>query len=107
MRPTAVLAFLAAVAPALVLVPQTAAADAARGAALAQRWCASCHAAGTGGAPAPDAGPAFATIAADPAYDDARLRGWLSDPHPPMPNFNLTRAEIDDLISHIRSLKPR
>lgn len=88
-----------------VAVPDTRA-DAARGATLAERWCASCHAAGTGPG-APDAGPPFAGLAADPAYDDARLRGWLSDPHPPMPNFNLTRAEIDDLIAHIRSLKPR
>ena len=106
MRPTPVLAFLAAIA--LVPAPGTVfAADAARGATLAQRWCASCHAAGAGRAPAPDAGPPFAAIAADAAYDDARLRGWLSDPHPPMPNFNLSRAEIDDLIAHIRSLKRR
>ncbi len=104
MRPTAVFAFLAAVA----LAPHAVlAADAASGAVLAGRWCASCHATGTGGATAPDAGPPFAAIAADPAYDDARLRGWLSDPHPPMPNLNLTRAEIEDLIAHIRTLKPR
>lgn len=89
------------------VAPDAAAADAARGAALAERWCAGCHAAGTGEARASDAGPPFAGLAADPAYDDARLRGWLSDPHPPMPNFNLSRAEIDDLIAHIRSLKPR
>ena len=85
------------------------AADSARGASLATRWCVSCHIPGPGmkSGSGTDAGPPFAQIAADPAYTDERLRGWLVDPHPPMPNFNLSRAEIEDLIAHIRGLKPR
>jgi len=82
------------------------AADARRGAELARRWCVSCHATGTGPR-APDAGPPFAAIAADPAYTDGRLKGWLADPHPPMPNLNLGRGEIEDLVAYIRGLKPR
>jgi mono/diheme cytochrome c family protein len=91
-------ALLASLAPAK-------AADSARGADIAQRWCANCHVSGAG--VAADAGPPFAQIAADPAYTDARLRGWLANPHPPMPQLSLSRAEIEDLIAHIRSLKPR
>lgn len=74
------LALLAPLAPA-------GAADSARGASLAERWCASCHISGPGMNPAPgtDAGPPFATIAADPALTEQRLRGWLANPHPPMP----------------------
>lgn len=85
------------------------AADSARGASLAERWCVACHVPGPGvrSGLGTDAGPPFATIAADPAMTEQRLRGWLADPHPPMPNFNLSRAEIEDLIAHIRSLKPR
>ena len=85
------------------------AADSNQGARLAERWCVSCHVPGPGmkTGPGTDAGPPFAQIAADPALTEQRLRGWLANPHPPMPNLNLTRAEIEDLIAHIRSLKPR
>ncbi len=94
------LALFATLAPAM-------AADSERGANLARQWCASCHVPGTGSRAGADAGPPFAQMAADPAYTDARLRGWLANPHPPMPNLNLSRAEIEDLIAYIRSLKPR
>ncbi len=33
------------------------------------------------------------------------LRAWLADPHPPMPKFDLTRAETDAIIAYIKSLK--
>ena len=96
------LALLAPLAPA-------GAADSVHGASLAARWCVSCHVPGPGmrSGPTTDAGPPFATIAADPALTEQRLRGWLAAPHPPMPNLNLTRAEIEDLIAYIRGLKPR
>ena len=96
------LALLAPLAPA-------AAADSDQGARMAARWCVSCHVPGPEMKPrsGTDAGPPFAQIAADPALTEQRLRGWLADPHPPMPNLNLTRAEIEDLIAYIRTLKPR
>ena len=34
-----------------------------------------------------------------------QLRAFLSHPHGSMPNLALTRAEIDDLISYIESLR--
>ena len=91
----------------LALLAPARAADSERGAALAGRWCASCHVPGTAGAAGTDAGPPFAQMAADPAYTDGRLRGFLANPHPPMPNLSLSRAEIEDLVAYIRSLKPR
>jgi mono/diheme cytochrome c family protein len=29
----------------------------------------------------------------------------IGNPHPPMPKFDLTRTEIDDIIAYINSLK--
>jgi len=92
-----------------LMLPLTAAraADSARGANLAKQWCVSCHVPSAEARTGSDAGPPFALMAADPAYTDARLRGWLAQPHPPMPDFHHSRAEIEDLIAYIRSLKPR
>jgi hypothetical protein len=33
------------------------------------------------------------------------LGNWLTEPHPPMPNLNLTRLEIRDLAGYIFSLR--
>ena len=34
-----------------------------------------------------------------------QLRAFLSHPHGAMPNLSLTRAEIDNLISYIETLR--
>jgi len=34
-----------------------------------------------------------------------QLRTFLSHPHAPMPDLGLTRAEIDDLIEYIATLR--
>ena len=74
------------------------------GLSLARQWCTSCHivAPGTGGS---DAAPPFESIANNPLVTVEGLRAWLADPHPPMPKFDLTRTEIDDIIAYIKSLK--
>jgi mono/diheme cytochrome c family protein len=71
---------------------------------LAERWCAGCHVVDRvpGGT---DAAPPFRAMANDPAYTPGRLKGWLIEPHPPMPNLNLTRREIDAIVAYIRSLR--
>jgi len=84
-------------------VPASAAGDAAEGEKIANRWCSSCHVVGKKPT-ASDKAPAFAALAADPAKSEAYLKGWISNPHPPMPNFNLTRQTIEDLAAYIRSL---
>ena len=78
--------------------------DAAAGQKLAREWCSSCHYVGFGSA-ASDAAPAFAEIANDPSATPERWRNWLIDPHPPMPNFSLSRGELDAIVAYLESLK--
>jgi len=78
--------------------------DPARGVMLARTWCTGCHVVEPGGRGS-DAAPSFMTIANDPKRGPAALRAWLTRPHPPMPNMNLSRAEIDDVVAYLRSLK--
>lgn len=74
------------------------------GRALAQQWCQSCHETGANGS-ATDAAPSFPSLANDDSYTDPRLRAWMMDPHPPMPNLDLTHREIENLLFYIKSLK--
>lgn len=80
------------------------AADAGHGKALAERWCANCHAVAPGAKEANDQVPSFAAIAKRKDMTPDRLRTWLQTPHPNMPNFNLARQNIEDLIAYLRSL---
>jgi cytochrome c len=83
---------------------QRALADAAKGSQLAQQWCASCHV--TGGTPTGNlqqGPPSFSTIAHARTAD--QLRAFLSHPHGAMPDLSLTRAEIDDLVGYIETLR--
>jgi mono/diheme cytochrome c family protein len=79
-------------------------ADATKGGQLAQQWCASCHV--TGGSPAGNlqqGPPSFREIAH--ARNADQLRAFLSRPHGAMPDLSLTRAEIDDLVGYIDTLR--
>jgi cytochrome c len=88
----------------LFLAPLAAhAGDPQIGGELAQRWCSSCHTIGTTG-DMKDAAPPFAVIAKRHGGDEKWLRTWLTAPHPPMPDFNLSRQEIDDLVTYLASL---
>lgn len=79
--------------------------DSHRGSALAQSWCASCHVIDSNGAGrSSDNAPPFPVIAADKSKTPDLLRSWMTAEHTRMPNFNLSRREIDDLIAYIRSL---
>jgi cytochrome c len=87
------------------LAARPANADAANGAQIAQQWCAHCHV--TGGNPGravPQGPPSFQTVARSGMTAD-QLRAFLSHPHGAMPDLALTRAEIDDLISYIATLR--
>jgi cytochrome c len=90
-------AVLAAVTPAAANVP--------RGAQLAQQWCANCHVIG-GNPPVTiqQGPPSFRAIAQGPLTAD-QLRAFLSHPHGAMPDLALSRAEIDDLIGYISTLR--
>lgn len=87
----------------LAAAPAFAQGDASEGLRIARRWCSSCHVIGQnmrGG----DAAPPFIALANDPAKTETYLKNWIRNPHPPMPNFNLSRRDIDDLTAYIRSL---
>jgi len=88
----------------LLLSGQTAfAGDRAQGETLVKQWCANCHVddeamRGT------DAAPPLSTLAKENEHSPEWVRAWLIDPHPPMPNLNLSRQEIDDIQAYLRGL---
>jgi len=89
----------------LVAAINPACADAGRGGQLAQQWCANCHAVdGNAGRAVPQGPPSFREIAHSGTSAD-QLRAFLSHPHGAMPDLSLTRAEIDDLIGYINTLR--
>ena len=90
-----------------VLLPAIAhAGDVDAGKAMAQRWCTTCHMIEPQSyTRTVDGVPTFVSIANNPAKTPERLETFLVDPHPPMPNFHLSRMEMDDLIAYIQSLK--
>ena len=83
------------------------AADADHGKTLAQRWCVSCHLVGPDQHSATTDAPPFATVAKMPNFDEARVAFFLLDPHPKMPNMQLTRDDAADLAAYIATLGPR
>ena len=79
-------------------------ADTAKGSQLAQQWCANCHVTSSSRARSAQEGPpSFRTIASTRTAD--QLRAFLSHPHGAMPDLSLTRAEIDDLVGYIETLR--
>lgn len=86
-------------------IADTAHADVAAGAKIAQRWCANCHVISNSQvSPVPQGPPTFITIAKSGMSAD-QLHAFLSHPHGAMPDLALTRTEIDDLITYIQSLR--
>jgi len=79
-------------------------ADADSGKQLAVKLCTNCHIVG-GDQRGSDAVPSFSSMANNAIYSDNRLRGWLFNPHPPMPAIDLSRTEVDAIIAYIRSLQ--
>jgi mono/diheme cytochrome c family protein len=92
------IAFLALVA----LPPDAFAADAEKGEIIAKRWCAACHLVAPDQKQANSDAPSFAAIAHKKS--SKALTAFLTDPHPKMPDMNLTRSEIADIVTYIKSL---
>jgi mono/diheme cytochrome c family protein len=89
----------------VLLAPAFARADAAQGAQLAQRWCASCHVIGNAPQSRVQVGPPSFPSIAKSGLTAAQLRVFLTKPHGSMPDLSLTRAEISDLVAYIESLR--
>lgn len=94
---------LAAILCAWANSPAAAAGNVPAGRDLAQRWCSSCHIVDQSGH-GPDTAPPFRTIAKRGPKDRDWMRAWITAPHPPMPNLNLSRQQIDDVVAYIDSL---
>src|SRR5262245_44772781 len=85
---------------------QTGLADPKRGLELSQSLCSGCHIVSPGSAATANADiPTFAAIAGRADTTPERLAGRIIVPHPPMPNTQLTMAEMRDIIAYIMSLK--
>ena len=80
-------------------------ADVASGHALAERWCAICHAVEANPQHVPDVPPTFAAVAAMKSTTETSLKVFLQTPHANMPDLRLSHGEIDDVVAYILSLK--
>jgi len=85
----------------IALPPEAFAADAAKGEVIAKRWCAACHVVASDQSHGQDNAPPFATIAKIPGFDAGAIARFLMNPHPKMPDMQLTRDEADDLAAYI------
>ena len=78
-----------------------------KGADLARIWCNACH---VTGAEQPERGmdsaPPFATLAPLVRADMAHYRTFLTKPHGPMTEIDLSRDEIEAVLAYILSLGP-
>ena len=79
-------------------------ANLANGERLAKRWCASCHIVSSDQTRGADNVPTFAAIAKTPGFSAENIGQFLLDPHPKMPDMQLTRNEARDLGAYIASL---
>lgn len=76
-----------------------------RGLVIAQTWCSECHAIGTSTQPSALAGaPPFARLASDPKFNEETVRTALLLPHPVMPEFPVTPADVKAITAYIASL---
>jgi mono/diheme cytochrome c family protein len=82
-------------------VPSAAFAGAPEGEVIARKWCAGCHVVSADQATAVEGVPSFADIAG--RLDDDAIQVVLFQPHPPMPEFDLSKRTVDDLVAYIRS----
>jgi mono/diheme cytochrome c family protein len=79
----------------------------ANGKAIAMTWCSACHlvAPAAGAAKASSDVPTFTSIAQMLPDSADLLAAFIANPHPPMPNFNLSRQDIRDLLAYIATLR--
>ncbi|MCK6451694.1 MAG: cytochrome c [Alphaproteobacteria bacterium] len=100
--PTLLVALAALAASA---APAFAAGDAAAGRRTADTWCVGCHLIGNEQKAALVDAPTFPEI--NKRMTPEALRAYLFQPHPPMPQFRLTRQDIEDLIEFIQSMEKK
>ncbi len=94
---------LAAILAALPYFPAHAAGDVESGRRIAETWCKPCHAIGS--PRGTDVAQPFADIAAKRSAQS--IGAFLADPHGAMPNIQLSRQQIDDVVAYMETLKGR
>jgi|SRR6478609_1762403 mono/diheme cytochrome c family protein len=81
------------------------AADPNQGEMVVKRWCADCHLVAPGQKNSSTEAPPFAAVAKRRDFDANKLAFFLLDPHPKMPNMQLTRTEAADIAAYISTLR--
>ena len=80
--------------------------DPQKGSALAQRFCAECHAVGKRDVSSPNSeAPSFTAVASTPGMTAMALNVFFQTPHRTMPNLILESDQKNDIIAYIMSLK--
>ena len=82
--------------------------NAERGAMLSKRWCASCHVVDATQAKGSVDAPSFAALASAQGKTAEGLTDFLTMPgttHTKMPDLQLSRVEISDIVAHILAQK--
>ncbi len=77
--------------------------DPEAGRQLVMNSCTACHAP-SGTKAASDSAPPLSFLARDNKTDPRWIRGWLMDPHPPMPGIMLSRKQINDVMAYLSVL---
>jgi len=80
--------------------------SAVEGHKLAEKFCKGCHlinAEGDGAAPVGP--PPFPSIANKPGQTAERIKNALIQPHPPMPDMQLSSEEINNIIAYLETLR--
>lgn len=104
MRGLAMLAVL--MGAALPAAAQVEPGDPGAGRRLAETWCANCHRIAPGGpGPSTDVAPTFQAIARMASTTSMSLRVFLQTPHANMPDYRLTREQLDDIVAYVLTLR--
>lgn len=81
-------------------------ASAAEGYALAAKLCQGCHLIDDSGDAVAQVGPpSFSSIANKPGQTADRIRGSMIQPHPPMPDMQLSNQEMLDILAYLETLR--
>jgi cytochrome c len=77
-----------------------------KGHAFAQKLCRNCHVVGDDAAASVPAGvPSFRAIANRPDQTAERIRNVLINPHPPMPDVQISNEEIANILAYLDTLR--
>ena len=80
--------------------------SAVKGLAFAKRFCSNCHLVDdAAGASVPAGIPSFRSIANRPDQTGQRITDKMINPHPPMPDIQLSSVEMLDIIAYMDELR--